>query len=785
MVSAETITREQAGHWVRQSEDSSCRSWQAGLMSESALRICPLCEANCGLTLTIASFEGAGSIESVRGDKEDVFSHGFICPKGVALGELHSDPTRLRSPLVRNSLGTLEPTTWENAFGVIRERLGSIIREHGAHSVGMFLGNPNVHSLSGAFILPALIKALGTENRFSASTVDQMPKQAASAMMFGTALSVPIPDIDRTDYFLVLGANPLVSNGSMMTTADFPGRLRALHKRGGKVVVVDPIRTRTAEFADQHITIRPGSDALWLAALAHVIYRSAELDLGAALSWIDPKQLSALQDHLALFTPESVAHITGIDSHVTEEIARALISAPSAAVYGRMGTTTSGLFWGDSVIPMATVGSWLIDVINIGIGSLDKPGGVMFPLAVAGGPSTEGTSGTGHGVSIPGRRRTRVRNLPSVLGEFPVSALAEEIDTPDPDTGQHIRAVFVVGGNPLVSTPDSGRLRTAFESLDLLICVDPYLTATSSLADIVLPVASPLTRPHHDVVFNNLAVRNQARYSPAVFPVPEGEMDEARVLLTLAAIAAEIHSGVSVTAENMDDLIATTVAQQAVNDTASRCHGLDPDELMAAVSPRRGVDRILDLRIRSGPYGDGFGLHPDGLSLKNLIDSPHGIDLGPLQPRLPEVLRTPSGQIELAPDILLTTLASVQKNLEKTDGTGNDTLLLIGRRQLRSNNSWMKDIPTLQGGSNFPSAQINPLDATRLSLENSVEVQVSSDAGSIIIALEVTDNVSPGCVCIPHGWADFNVNTLVNVFNIDPLGGTAVLSGIPVSVTPV
>ena len=753
-------------------------------MPETALRICPLCEANCGLTLSIGSREGTGTIESVRGDKDDVFSHGFICPKGVALGELHSDPTRLRAPLVRNSRGELEPTTWKHAFEVIQERLGPIIRDHGANAVGMFLGNPNVHSLSGAFILPALIKALGTDNRFSASTVDQMPKQAASAMMFGTALSVPIPDIDRTDYFLMLGANPLVSNGSMMTSADFPGRLRALRKREGTLVVVDPIKTRTAEFADQHITIRPGSDALWLAALANVILQSGQQDLGAAQAWINPAQLTALMEQLKPFTPESVSRITGISPEVTQDVARSLTSAPSAAVYGRMGTTTSGLFWGDSVVPMATMGSWLIDVINIAIGALDKPGGVMFPLAVAGGPSTEGTSGSGHGVSIPGRRRTRVRALPSVLGEFPVSALAEEIDTPDPVTGQHIRAVFVVGGNPIVSTPDSDRLRAAFESLDLLVSVDPYLTATNALADVVLPVASPLTRPHHDVVFNNLAVRNQARYSPAVFPVPSGEMDEADVLLTLAAIAAGIHSGNPVTPEQMDDFIAFTVAQQAVSDSASRCYGLDPTDLMAGVAPRRGVDRLLDLRIRSGPYGDGFGSHPDGLTLQSLIDTPHGIDLGPLQPRLPEVLRTPSGQIEIAPDVLLTTLATVQGLLTQPNEPDIPHLLLIGRRQLRSNNSWMKEIVTLQGGSNRPSAQINPTDAVKLSLNESSTVKVSSDAGSITIALEITEDVSPGCICIPHGWADFNVNALVNVDNIDPLGGTAVLSGIPVAVSP-
>ena len=751
---------------------------------ELAYRICPLCEANCGLTLTIETGEGAGVITSVRGDKDDVFSSGFICPKGVSLGELHADPTRLRSPLVRNTAGNFESTTWDTAFEIIKQRLGAIMVEHGPQSVGMFLGNPNVHSLSGAFMLPALIKALGTTNRFSASTVDQMPKQAASAMMFGTALSVPIPDIDRTDYFLVLGANPLVSNGSMMTAADFPGRLRELRKRGGTLVVVDPIRTRTAEFADQHIAIRPGSDALWLAAIAHEVYASDSINLGSAHEWVDPVQITALREHLAPFTPEAVELVTGIAAQTTRNIAAALTGSPAAAVYGRMGTTTSGLTWGGSVIPMATIGSWLIDVINIGIGSLDKPGGVMFPLAVAGGPNTEGTSGTGHGVSIPGRRRTRVRQLPSVLGEFPVSVLAEEIDTPDPTTGEHIRAMFVVGGNPLMSTPDSGRLRKAFESLDLMISIDPYLTATSSLAHVVLPVASPLTRPHHDVVFNNLAVRNQARYSPAVFPVPDGEMDETEVLLNLAAIAVEVTTGNAMTPAQMDDYLAYMVAQQAVTDSASRCHGKKVEDILAAVAPRRGVERILDLRIRSGPYGDGCGSNPEGLTLQSLVDSPHGIDLGPLQPRLPEVLRTPSGRIELAPQALLDALSSVQHVLTSDQQSNEDTLLLIGRRQLRSNNSWMKDIPALQGGSNYPSAQIHPTDAQRLSLEDSESVVVSSAEGAISIPLEITETVTPGCVCIPHGWANCNVNSLIGVGAVDALGGTSVLSGIPVSVTP-
>ncbi len=740
-----------------------------------ALRICPLCEATCGLTLTL---DGAGSVSKVRGDVNDIFSGGFICPKGVALGELHADPRRLTTPLVRDSSGELRAASWDEAFGVIRSRLSPIIHDHGADAVGMYLGNPNVHSLAGTFMLPAFVKALGTMQRFSASTVDQMPKQAASALMFGTALSVPVPDVDRTDYFLVLGANPLVSNGSLMTAPDMPRRLRALRERGGHLVVVDPIRTRTAAVADEHLSIRPGSDALWLASLAHLLTHDA--DLGAAKPWIDEEQWRALTNALAPFTPEATASITGIDSDVTKRVAVELRSAQRPAVYGRMGTTTSALTINGAVVPMATLASWLIDVVNICVGALDAPGGVMFPLPVAGGPSTEGTPGVGRGVSIPGRRRTRVRGLASVLGEFPASAMAEEIDTPDPQTGEHIRAMFVVGGNPLMSTPDSNRLSSAFNDLDLLVVVDPFVSHTAELADVVLPVASPLTRPHHDVVFNNLAVRNQARYSPAVLAVPEGEKDEAEVLLTLAAVAVGIATGTEPSVEQVEDFIAMTIAQQACSDQASRAYGQEPAELLEAVAHRRGVDRLLDLRIRSGPYGDGFGTHPDGLTLQHLIDEPHGIDLGPLQPRLPEVLRTPSGRIEVAPQVLLDELITAQAVLSRQDQPAQFTL--VGRRQLRSNNSWMKDLSILTGGSNAATALLNSEDAQRIGVNNGDHVRVSSAVGRITLPAVVTDDVSTGCVCIPHGWGEANVNELVDTANIDRLGGTSVLSGIAVEV---
>ena len=739
------------------------------------LRVCPLCEATCGLTLTIED----ARVTDVRGDAEDVFSRGYICPKGVALGELHADPNRLTQPLIRGEDGSLQPATWDEAFQVIRERLGLILTEHGPQSVGLFLGNPNVHHLSGAFYLPAFIKALGTTQRFSASTVDQMPKQVACALMYGTALSVPVPDIDRTDYFLMLGANPLISNGSMMTSANFPGRLRALRKRGGQLVVVDPVRTRTAAAANQHISIRPGSDALWLASLAYLLTR--EPTLAAAEPWIDASEWHEIVTRLEPFTPEATAPLTGIDAETTQRIARELRAARSAAIYGRMGTTTAGFTSGDATTPMATLASWLIDVINIAIGSLDRPGGVMFPLPVAGGPSTEGTPGSGHGVQIPGRRRTRVRGLPSALGEFPASTLAEEIDTPEPDSDEHIRAVFVIGGNPIVSTPNQQRLTKAFGELELLVSVDPYLTATSSLADVILPVASPLTRPQHDVVFNNLAVRNQARYSPAIFDVPEGEKDETEVLAQLAAIAAGIASGHEPTVAQIEDLIAYTVASQACTDAASRAHGRTPEELLEAVSHRTGVDRILDLRIRTGPYGDGFGSHPDGLTLQHLIDNPHGIDLGPLEPRLPEVLRTPTGRIDVAPAVLLEALTDASSLLNHDSPPPRFTL--VGRRHLRSNNSWMKGLPTLTGGSNTPTAMIHPNDAAELGIIDGADLVLNTPTGSITLPASVRDDISPGCVCVPHGWTDANVNALVDVQAIDSLAGTSVLSGIGITLS--
>lgn len=751
-----------------------------------ALRICPLCEATCGLQITVAG----DRVVAVRGDPDDVFSHGFVCPKGVALGDLHHDPARLRTPLVRQS-GRLQEATWEEAFGRIRSGLAEAVRTGGPDAVAVYLGNPNAHNVTSTFYVPALVRALGTRYRFSASTLDQMPQQVALGLMYGTELSVPVPDIDRTDLFVVIGGNPLVSNGSFMTVPDMPGRVRALKARGGRMVVIDPVRTRTAEAADEHLRIRPGSDVLLLAAMVNVLFAEELVDLGAAEPWVDADAVAGVRGITAPFTPVAVTAATGVPVDTIVRLTRELAAARAAAVYGRLGTSTSGLSVDGEPDSFSTLASWLIAATNLLTGNLDREGGVMFPLPPAGGPSTFGESGRGRGVRVPGSRRTRVRGLPSVLGEFGVPALAEEIDTPDPKTGEHIRALITVAGNPVVSSPDADRLERALGELDLLVCLDAYVTETSRHADVILPAPSPLARSHFDVVFASLSVRNSARWSPPVFDKSEGERDEGEVLLTLAAIAvAAVNNTPEPTPAQMDDLVAFEVARRACSDSASRAAGRDPAELLAVVAALRGVERLLDLSLRSGPYGDGFGSHPDGLTLAAVKAAPSGIDLGALTPRLPEVLRTPSGRIELLPEPIAAEARRLAQVLARVTVP---EMVLVGRRQLRTNNSWLRTLPRLTGGSSRCTLQVHPDDAARVGVADGLPARLASTTGTVDVTVEVTVAVMPGVVCLPHGWAPAtpgtwepgattgtNVNVLTPTSKTDPLSGTAVLNAVPV-----
>ncbi|HEY3188498.1 MAG TPA: molybdopterin-dependent oxidoreductase, partial [Solirubrobacteraceae bacterium] len=480
----------------------------------SAIRTCPLCEATCGLEITADN----GSVPRVRGDADDVFSHGFLCPKAVGLGELHVDPDRLRTPVRRTPSGAFEPLPWDEAFAEIDRRLSPILAEHGRDAVAAYVGNPTAHSLSALVYGRVLLKALGSRNIFTASTVDQYPKQMASALMFGSGASVPVPDVDRTDHLLILGANPLASNGSLMTAPDIRGRLRAIRARGGRVVVVDPRRTRTAREADEHHFIRPGTDALLLMAMVHVLFAEDLVALAALAEHVEGvDELRALATD---FSPGAVAPVCGIAAPEIRRLALELAAAPTAAVYGRIGTTTQAF---------GTTASWLVDVLNVLTGNLDRPGGAMFTTPAAGSPNTTGEPGRGRGARF-GRWASRVRGLGEIFGELPVAALAEEIETPGDG---RVRALVTLAGNPVVSTPNSGRLSAALEQLDFMVSVDLYRNETTRHADIILPAPSPLERSHYDVALYLFAVRDVANYSPPVVERAPGTPDEWEILLRL------------------------------------------------------------------------------------------------------------------------------------------------------------------------------------------------------------------------------------------------------------
>ncbi|CAL2061691.1 putative dehydrogenase [Streptomyces murinus] len=742
-------------------------------MSRTALRVCPLCEATCGLTLTIEGTRVTGA----RGDAEDVFSKGFICPKGAALGALDADPDRLRTPLLREN-GRLREASWEEAFDAIAAGLRPVVERYGPDAVGVVLGNPNAHTMAGALYPPLLLGALRTRSLFTASTVDQMPKHVASGLLYGDAHAIAVPDLDRTDHLLLIGANPLESNGSLCTAPDFPGRLKALRARGGRLTVVDPRRTRTARLADRHVAIRPGADALLLAAMARTLFAEDLVDLGALAPHVEG--VAELRVALADFTPESVAPACDVEADVIRALARELAAAPTAAVYARIGSCT---------VPHGTLASWLVDVLNILTGNLDRPGGALFPLAAT--ARAPRPAGPGHGFQL-GRWHSRVRRLPEAKGELPLAALAEEIDTAT-EEGEPIRALIVVAANPVLSAPDGDRLDKALGSLDFMVSVDPYLNETSRHARVVLPPPPPSQSPHHDFVFNAFAVRNQVRYNRPALPLEPGRMAESEILARLTLAATGGHGA---DPGAVDALAVEQTLAKAVRDPDSAVHGRDPGELAARLTGESGPERRLDLMLRLGPYGDGFGARPDGLTLAALLAHPHGIDLGPLRPRLPGPLKTRSGKVELLPAPLAADLPRLRAARDERPAG----LVLVGRRHLRSNNSWMHNVPALTGGSNRCTLHLHPEDADRLGVLDGAEVRVKGAGGEVVAPAEVTDAVRPGVVSLPHGWGHgrpgtrlghaattpgVNVNQLLDGSLLDPLSGNAVLNGIPVELTAV
>lgn len=746
---------------------------------ETAYRVCPLCEATCGLEVSLER----GRVVGVRGDRQDLFSRGFICPKGALLGELDQDPDRLRAPLVRDRdgdghTGSWREATWPEAFARIEAGLRPLIEAHGADAVAAYLGNPNVHTMAGGLYVRPLLRALGSRNIFSASTVDQMPKHVSCGLLFGSPFSIPVPDLDRTDFLLMLGANPLESNGSLCTAPDFPGRIKALRARGGRLVVVDPRRTRTAALADRHLAIRPGTDAFLLFALVHVLLDEGLADPGRLSQHLI--QLDDLAKHAADFPPEAVSRACGLDVDAEEirTLARELAAAPSAAVYARIGTTT---------VEFGTLTSWLIDVLNILTGNLDRPGGAMFPQAPH-MPAPRPGPGRGYRT---GRWASRVRGLPEVNGELPVATLADEIETPG--EGQ-VRALITLAGNPVLSTPNSERLDRVIEGLDFMVAVDCYLNETTRHADVILPPSRITEKDHYDFYFNALAVHNVPRYNLPLLQKPDGVLDECEVLARLTMIVSGY--GAEADPSLLDEMLIDRMLNAAVHDEASPVAGRETADLKALLYDGTGAQQRLDAMLRLGTFGDGFGADPDGLTLAKLVEAPHGIDLGPMTPVLPAVLKTPSGKIELCPDPIAADLPRLRAGLKEHESSGS--LVLIGRRHQRSNNSWMHNVPGLTRGTNRCTLQVNPEDAQRLGLTDGAGAVVASRVGEVTVPVELTTDVMPGVVSLPHGWGHnaagsrmgaaaqtpgVNTNILTDDEQVDPLSGTAVLNGIPVSVT--
>lgn len=731
-------------------------------------RSCNLCEAHCGVAVEV---EG-DRVRTVRGDPQDPFSRGYLCPKAYGLKGLQEDPDRVRRPLVRDGASFRE-ASWEEALDLVATRLAAIRDAHGADAIATYLGNPNAHDYAQTFYLPVFLRALQTKWRFSATSVDQLPKMVSSQLLFGAPLAVPVPDVDHTDFFLVLGANPLASNGSLMTAPDMPGRLAKLRARGGTLVVVDPRRSETAEIADEHVAIRPGTDAHWLFALVHVLFEEGLVRMGrleAMANGVDAVRALARD-----FAPEAVVGATGVPAETTRRIARAFASARTAACYGRIGTCTQ---------EFGALASWLVDVVNALTGNLDRSGGALFPLP-AHSPADDRPRKPSR---VPyARWRSRVRGLPEFAGELPVAALAEEIDSAG---DARIRALVTVAGNPVLSTPNGARLAKAVEQLDFVVAIDLYRNETTRLADVILPTTTPLERNNYDMVFHGLAIRNTAKWSPAALPKPADAKHGFEILLE---IGARVNGA---TPEQLDEMLFSSLLAGAVGKPGTACAHVSQEEARAKLGTQRGPERLLDLLLRAGAYGDRFDDAAEGLSLAKLQAAEHGVDLGPLAPRLPAMLATESGKIELAPELLVADVARLRASLDAP----RDRFVLIGRRHLRSNNSWFHNLPALAKGKERCTLMVHPDDASRLGLAAGGRARVRSRVGEVEAPVEITDAMRRGVVSLPHGFGHdapgaqlgvaatrpgVNSNLLTDETQLDALSCNAVLNGIPVEIAPV
>jgi anaerobic selenocysteine-containing dehydrogenase len=687
---------------------------------------------------------------------------------------VYADPDRVRRPLRRTG-DRWEELGWHDAFELVGSRLAQIRTSHGNDAIATYIGNPTGHNLGAMLWAPLFIQMLGSQRIFSGATVDQFPKNLSCRILYGDSWMFPVPDVDRTDFFLVLGANPLVSGGSIMSAPNMKARLRALRGRGGTVVVVDPRRTETARIADRHLFIRPGSDPFLLFAMVSVLFEENLVRPGRLAQFTDG--IDSVRELAREFSPETVATVTGIDAATTRNLTRDFAAAERAVCYGRFGTST---------VEFGTLASWLVDVVNLLTGNLDRPGGEMFPRPAT-GQSEPAVEDSG---PVPyGRFHSRVRGFPEFDGQLPVSTLAEEIDSAGED---RIRAMITVAGNPAVSTPNGARLARAFESLDFMVSLDIYINETTRLADVILPSRVNFEETNFDLLFQTTSVRNMVHYSPAVF---DPEPDSRSQWELLAEVAARVNG---TTLEALDDLMLDGIIAAVIGRPGSRCEHLSPEDVRAKVGDTRGPERLLDLLLRAGPYGDGFDDGAEGLTLEKIRQVSHAIDLGALEPRFPEALKTPGRRIQLTHELLTRDVERLRKRLDSLAHPGG--LVLVGRRQTRNMNSWLHNVDVLARGRRRCTLLVNGEDATRLGLRTGERARVKSRVGSVLAEVVVSDEMMPGVVSLPHGFghdspgtrlrvasekqAGVNSNLLADELLLDELSGTSVLNGIPVEVSP-
>lgn len=711
-----------------------------------AFKTCNLCEAMCGLRVTTE----ANRVVRIEADRDDPLSRGHICPKAIALREVQDDPDRLKRPLRRTPDGWRE-IGWDEAFEEAARRLAAIQQGHGDDAVATYLGNPAAHNFGLVMYLVPLYRALATRNRYSASSLDQNPKHAASLLLFGNFLSIAVPDVDRTDFMLVLGANPVVSGGSLMSAPGFERRVRALHARGGELVVVDPRRSETAAIADEHVALAPGHDAWLLASLLHAILADGSTrERGAARF---AHGLDRLQAALAPFSPEAVAPHIGLSPGRLRDLARRFAAAERAVCYGRIGTCTQR---------HGTLASWLVDVLNIVTGNLDHEGGAMFPEPAVDLPGLARLRGS---LGSFGGWTTRVRGAPVFNDEQPSACLAEEIATPGP--GQ-VRGLLTLAGNPALSVPNAPALDAALPGLEFHVAVDFYLNETTRHADLILPPTGSLEHVNYEVLFHGLAVRNTAKLSPRVLEPEADTRDDWQIVSELALRIGE----------------AKSRGWQKLAWRAARALGVVPRP-----------ERVLDWALRVGPRGDGFRPWRRGLRRRDLEAAPHGLDLGPLVPRGPGNLDTPDRRIDLGPPVMIEALAALATTAPPTRAP--DALWLIGRRDVRTNNTWLHNTEMSARGRERCTLWMHPDDAAKRGLEAGDRVHVRSRVGQVDAPLELRHDLMPGVVSLPHGWGHdrpgmrlsraslrpgVNCNALTDDAELEPIVGNAIYGGVPVEV---